>query len=299
MKSSLAGLLLILCACASWGAQAADPAQPDAALVAQSMADFDRNVALGAPLTIRPGTPAELDQLRILSQRGLDAARKAVEQRSDSAEAQYALGSWILYGYRVVQVDRLSFDPQGRVMTLTAQEVIQGPSGSPEEGLSALKRSVELAPENKDYLVDYAAALADYDRATEATGILKGIWNAAEGYSRDQKLRAGLLLSVISEGSGDLQGAREWIYMALSLDPLAGEAVEQLRYLDRLQVAENQAAIESVREFYEQPSLEGVPEEEEAFEAEPQSGAEESAAEAEDWSEFDTGNEEGVEEGNL
>jgi hypothetical protein len=54
---------------------------------------------------------------------------------------------------------------------------------------------------------------------------------------------AGLLLSDISAAQGDLSGARQWIYTALSLDPTAAGAVERLRLLDAAQAAEAAEAL--------------------------------------------------------
>ncbi len=199
---------------------------------AQSMGDLDRNAALGAVLVMRPGTRAELDELRLLADRGEKLARQAVASSPDSADAQYALGSWLLYGYKPVESDQISFDAQGNARTEQATRVVQGLKDDPTEGLAALKQASDLAPTNTGYLLDYAAALMDYDRADDAEGILEQIWAGKAGLAVQHRIRAGMLLSAIAENSGDLDGAREWIYSALSLDPLVAPAIERLRDLD-------------------------------------------------------------------
>ena len=88
-------------------------------------------------------------------------------------------------------------------------------------------------------------------------------------------MRAGLLLSDVSVAEGNLDGARGWIYTALSLDPVGASAVERLRHLDVAQVAEMLAAA-AAAEAAEQP-------------IEPE-------AEAEEWQEETTGEEIGSEE---
>jgi hypothetical protein len=222
-------VLLAMTACAGSPAMAAG--QPSAA--AQSMSDLERNMALGAVLDMREGTQAEFGELRVLADRGVKQARAAVAADPDSAEAQYALGSWLLYGWRAVEVDRIRFDAQGNAETERVTRVLPGMSDDPEEGLAALNRASELAPGNGQYLLDYAAALMDYDRAEQAEGILTSAWAGQPELPVALKMHAGLLLSAIAEANGDLDGAREWIYSALSLDPLAAPAVERLRELDQ------------------------------------------------------------------
>ena len=214
--------------CAAVPAAAAEQASP----VAQSMTDFARDAALGATLQMREGTEAELGELRILADRGLKLARQAVASHPESAEAQYALGSWLLYGYRAVEADQISFDPQGNAQSERITRVVQGLADDVEEGLAALKKAAELAPSNGEYVVDYAAALMDCDRGDESAGVLKAVWAAQRSLPVEFRMRAGLLLSAIAENSGDLDGAREWVYSALALDPLAAPAVDRLRHID-------------------------------------------------------------------
>ena len=254
MRAVLAVTVLMACACVAW---AGEPAAPGPATIADGMRDFDRNAALGAILETRAGTPAELGELRLLADRGLKAAQDLAARNPESAEAQYLLGSWLLYGYRVVTVDQIAFDATRGARTETVNRIIQGLSDDPQPGLEALKKSTELASNNGDYLLDYGAALLDWDRMFEATGILKGIWAGQPPLSQAQKMRAGILLSGISEAEGDLAAAREWIYAALSLDPAAAEAVEHLRHLDAAQVAQAwdelyEAEEEALEEGYEE-----------------------------------------------
>jgi hypothetical protein len=128
-----------------------------------------------------------------------------------------------------------------------------------DEGLPELKRVTELAPTDGDYFLDYAAALADCDRLPEAQGLLKSAWGGAPALSQEQKMYAGLLLSDISAAEGDLSGARQWIYTALSLDPTAAGAVERLRLLD---VAQAQEAAEALLAAAEEAVSEEYGEEE-------------------------------------
>jgi hypothetical protein len=195
----------------------------------------------------------------VLADRGVKQAREAVAAHPDSADARYALGSWLLYGYRVADVDQISFDAQGNAQTERVMRVVQGMSDDPQEGLDALKQASELAPTNGQYLLDYAAALVDYDRADQAEGILKGVWAGQPDLPVESRMRAGVLLSSLAEADGDLNGAREWIYSALSLDPLAAPAVERLREIDAAALAAALAppapAAEAGGETEEQPEL--------------------------------------------
>jgi len=254
MRVALVLTVLTACSCVAW---AGEQAALGPAAIAHGMRDFERNAALGAVLETRPGTPVELGELRLLADRGLKAAQELVDKHPDSADAQYLLGSWLLYGYRVVTVEQIAFDPTMGARTETVNRIIQGLADDPQPGLDALKKSTELTPNNGDYLLDYGAALSDWDRTFEAAGILKGIWAGQPPLSQQQKMRAGLLLSGISEAQGDLAGAREWIYSALSLDPSAAEAVECLRHLDAAQAAEAweeyyEAEEEALEEGYEE-----------------------------------------------
>jgi hypothetical protein len=227
-------LVLALMAGVSWGAEAA---QQDTSLAEQAMADFDRNIALGAVLEVRPGTRTELDQLRLLADRGLERARDMVAQGPESAEAHYLLASWLLYGYTVVEVEKITFDSQGGARSEVVSQVVQGLADDPEEGLQALRKAAELAPESGDYLLDLAAALFDFGQAFEAQGILKGIWAGEPELDSEHKMQAALLLSSIAETEGDIPDAREWIYAALSLDPVVAPAIEHLRRLDAAEAA--------------------------------------------------------------
>lgn len=239
MRAIAAVVLLVSTACVCLGAE---PADPESSQIEQGMRDFDRNVELGAILDVRSGTRGELDELRLLADRGLKQARDLVAQHPDSADAHYLLGSWLLYAYRVVEVEQITFDPRTGPKSETASRASQGLTTDPDEGLKVLQRATELAPKNGDYLLDYAAALADYDKTYEAQGILKAIWAGQPDRTPEHRMRAALLLATIAEAAGDIAGAREWIYSSLSLHPIAATALEQLRRLDAAEAAAAEAA---------------------------------------------------------
>jgi len=244
MKTIWIAVLLTVCACAAF---AADPAQTPAPAspFEQGMADFDRNTTLGAMLEARPATDAELGELRVLSDRGLKQARALVQQDPNSADAQYLLGSWLIYGYRVVPVDEITFDGSGASGTRTTNRIILGLKDDPAEGLAALKKATALAPNNGDYLLDYAAALGDTGRIDEARGVLKGVWAGTPQLSIPQTMRAGFLLANAADAQGDLSAAREWVYSALALDADTAMGVELLRDLDAAVAADWNAALDA------------------------------------------------------
>ena len=132
MRAVLAVTVLMACACVAW---AGEPAAPGPAAIAAGMRDFERNVALGAILETRAGTSAELGELRLLADRGLKAAQDLAAKNPESADAQYLLGSWLLYGYRVVTVDQIAFDATRGARTETVNRIIQGLSDDPQPGL--------------------------------------------------------------------------------------------------------------------------------------------------------------------
>lgn len=222
---------------------AAEPTAKTAADLSKGMRDLERNVALGTALTMRDGLPAEYDEVSQLAEQGLAAAREAVAKQPGSAEAHYLLGSWLLYAYRVVEVRRLTSDPLGGERAETVRTVAMGLSDTPDEGLAELVRATELAPENGQYLLDYAAALVDCEFPADAMGILKRAWTGEPKLSQEQRMQAGLLLSDVYVYQGEAQQAREWVYVALSLDPTTARAVERLRHLDAAQAAEAEAAL--------------------------------------------------------
>ena len=275
MKTACWTMGFVLCVSAAFAAQTDAQQQPDT--LAQCIEDFEHNAALGGPLTMRDGKPAELREVADLAERGVKLARQAVAQDLDSPQAHYWLGSWLLYGYGVTEVEQISFDPEGGARTETVSQVIQGLIGTPDEGLAELARAVELAPKEEKgaYVLDHATALLDYDRMFDAAGLLKAAWAGDPPLTQEQKMRAGLLLSDVSAGGGNLDGARGWIYTALSLDPIGASAVERLRHLDVAQIAEMLAAA-AAAETAEQP-------------IEPE-------AEAEEWQQETTGEETGSEE---
>jgi len=258
MRAALVVLALVLSTSMVWAGETAAPAQSGASF-AQGMKDFERNTALGAVLATRPGTPAELAETKVLADRGLKAAQELVAKDPNSAEAQYLLGSWLLYGYRVIEVQQISYDPAGGMRTETVSRAVMGLTNDPGEGLAALKRAADLAPNNGEYLLDYAAALGDTGQLDQARGVLKAIWAGQPAVSLEQKMRAGFLLSGVAEAEGDYGNAREWIYSALSLSPASAEAVERLRHLDAEETAAQEAAWAAEQAAPEE--IEGEPQE--------------------------------------
>lgn len=234
--SCWAAMLILVCCFVSWGAE------PEAAKSLtpreQGEADFEQNVALGAALTMRAGLPGEMEGLSQLSARGLKAARDAVAAQPEAAEAHYLLGSWLLYGYWVVQMQRITIDSQGGTVTETVPGVVQGSADSAEEGLESLRRATELAPSNGRYLLDYAVALADYARPTEAMLVLKAVWAGQPELTPENRMEAGLILSDIYAAEGRLAEGREWVYDALSVKLENAGAVHRLRRLDSAQAEE-------------------------------------------------------------
>ena len=269
-------------------AVAAAPAAQTAADLSGPMRDFERNIALGAALTMRAGPPAEFQEVQQLAERGLAAARQAVAKQPGSADAQYLLGSWLLYGYQVIEVRRITSDPVGGERTEVEPRVVLGLSDTPDEGLAALLRAVELAPKNGQYLLDYATALMDCDRVSQALPVLKKAWAGAPELKPAEKMLAGLLLSDAYAYEGQLDQAREWVYAALSLDPAAAKAIERLRHLDAAQAATVAAALADAAEAARAEAyaeVYGVEEEEEAYPAEGEQPAE-------DWTEGESGQQE-------
>jgi len=226
-------LLVLLGACAAWSA--APPTPAAAPVPATVMKDLERNAALGEALTHRQGSADELALVQTLADRGLQGARALVAENPNSAEAQYLLGSWLLYGYRVIEREDVSFDTSGGEHREKTRPVVRGLSDSPNDGLAALQSAHTLTPENGRYFVDYGAALYDYDLPDEAMSVLKKVWLSALKLTPQDKLRTALLMSDLLADQGEVSGAREWVYRALLLDPKNAELVPRLRRLDRLQ----------------------------------------------------------------
>jgi len=257
-------VLLLLCVWFCWSAETATGPAID---LTEQMREFERNTSLGAALSMRRGTPDEYEEVRTLAERGLEAAREAVAAHPDRPEAHYLLGSWLLYGYRVVEAQIITSDPVRGGTTQTVSRVAQGPADTSEEGLAAFLKVTELAPARGDYLLDYAAALGDYERPVAAIGILKKAWAGEEPLTPEEKVQAGLLLSDAYAILAQLDAAREWVYAALALEPAGARAVTRLRYLDAADAAA--AAEAAAEEVYEE----------------------------EEWQESEQGYEEGYEEG--
>jgi hypothetical protein len=263
-------------------AVAAAPAAQTAADLSVPMRDFERNATLGAALTMRAGLPAEFEEVQQLAERGLAAARQAVARQPGSPEAQYLLGSWLLYGYQVIEVRRITSDPVGGERTEIEPRAVLGLSDTPDEGLAALLRAAELAPKDGQYVLDYATALMDCDRVSQALPVLKKAWAGEPELKPAERMLAGLLLSDAYAYEGQLEQAREWVYAALSLDPAAAKAIERLRHLDAAQAAVVEAALDEAAEAARAEAFAEVygVEEEEAYVEEGEAEQQE-----EDWSE--------------
>ena len=226
-------VLVVLCAGVAWGATPVTPTP--VATPATAMKDLERNMALGAALTHRDGSADELGLVQKLADRGLAAARELVAADPKSAEAQYVLGSWLLYGYHVVESESVFFDTAGGEHTEKVSLVAQGLVDSDTEGLRALELAHILAPENGRYFVDYGAALYDCDRPEAAMSVLKKVWVSTVKLAPQDKLRTALLMSDLLADQGEIADAREWVYRALTLEGKNQDIVARLRQLDRLQ----------------------------------------------------------------
>lgn len=264
------GVLLLVAT--GWCAQTAVSAGTAGDL--PGMQAFERNTRLGEELTRREGTAAELDEVQKLSESGLRAARELVATKPASAEAQYMLGSWLLYAYEVAEVEDVYIDEAGMEQTRQVRGVRQGLAADLREGLEALRRAMELAPTRGQYALDYAAALIDMDRPVEAMGVLKTAWAGQPPLTAAERMRAGLMLSDSYLMQQRLAAARDWLYAALEVSAENAEAVRRLRWLDAETARAGEAAAE-----------------------EPET--EEMAPEAEEWEtpeEYDPGAEESPEE---
>jgi len=258
MRCQFALVMLAVCTVAlplaAGGAQtpAAQPAAPTPAVSSEWQQKLERNATLGSALSQRSGTEAELDELAALAAEGLKAAREEVAAHPDSAEAHYRLGSWLVYGYRVVRVQATTYDPVGGEQTATSRQVRPGLADEPEEGLTALKQASLLAPERADYLIDYGAALLDAGQPDQGAIILKSAWAGKLTLDADQRQRVGMLLSDIWVAQGNPAEAREWAYRALAAHGGAEPALERLRRLDELAVT---VAAERARQVAEHPAV--------------------------------------------
>jgi hypothetical protein len=242
--------VFVLAMWASAAAAAQTPATGSAtgskATLEQGTRDFERNAALGAALNKRAGTPAEMRELQTLAERGLKAARESASNNPDSAEASYLLGSWLIYGYRVVRTRQVTVSATSGATSEVAERVVQGMHEDCQEGLDALQRAATLDPKRGQYAVDYGAALLDCGQEREATGFLKTAWADNHNLTAPERMRVGLLLSDISERQGDLAGAREWVYSALGALPENAVVVQYLQSLDaELPKVEAEAAAEA------------------------------------------------------
>lgn len=221
--------LVVLWACCGWAE--AGPAGPSAA-VAQGMQQYERNAALGEALSLRLGKPEELTELQALAERGLAKAWELVTDYPESAEASYLLGTWLVYGYRVVEETRTTVDAEGVEHAATVQTVVLGLSDDCEEGLEALKRASVLDPAGGKYVVDYCAALFDCGLGPEALDPLKAAWFGQPPLTLDEKTQAGILVSKIYLAERKPKEARDWAYSALAARPENVPAMQRLRQLD-------------------------------------------------------------------
>ncbi len=260
--------------------------------VAASMKDLERNAALGAALTQREASPGELDLVQKLADRGVATAQKLVQTRPQSPEGHYLLGSWLLYGYRVVTTDRLELDEEGEERHTQVKVAVLGLRDNPSEGLEALGRARQLAPRTARYVVDYGAALVDCDQPAEAMSVLKSVWSEALELTAAERLQVAMLMSDAHVARGELSDARAWLYRAIAEQPQNAPLVTRLKDLD---VRQAEAAAEAAEEGAEAtegestaPDEEAAPEEEMAPAADgqaeegaaPEQGAEEPEGEA-------------------
>ena len=274
MKLALWTILAVLLALPlAWAAATATaPAPPGpAAALAENERDFERNTALGPALTMRPATPAELQQLQGLAERGLRAAEELVAQYPDNAQAQYLLGSWLLYAYGVKEVRKVVVTGDTAASS-TSTEVVQGLQDDVGPGLAALKRATDLEPENGRYLIDYGAALFDCDRVTEAMAYLKSAWASKPELTPAEKLEIALLLSRLYETQGRMDDAREWVYSGLTANPANAMVVEHLRWLDKALPEAEAEAERAAQEEAARAEMEATAAEEEEAAPEPGEG---------------------------
>ncbi|MGD0114056.1 MAG: hypothetical protein ABSD48_19540 [Armatimonadota bacterium] len=201
------------------------------------MQQFEKNTALGADLEGRVGTDEEYSQVQTLADSGLAAARNLVAANPQSAEAQYMLGSWLIYGYRVVTTQETTTDAAGEAHASKFRKVVQGLSDDSTEGLNALKKAMELAPGNAAYALDYTAALLDMGQPEQMIVVLEGAWNGNPPLDQQQQARAGLLLADAYFAQGRISDAREWLYSTLLLNPENADIVRRLRTLDAQEAA--------------------------------------------------------------
>jgi tetratricopeptide (TPR) repeat protein len=201
------------------------------------MEQFQKNTALGADLENRAGTNEEYAQVQALADRGLAAARNSVANSPRSAQAQYMLGSWLTYGYRLVTSQEMVTDAAGKAHATTIRAVAPGLSDDPSEGLEALRMAAQLAPSNATYALEYGAALLDMGQPEEAIVVLTAAWNGKPKLSQQQKARAGLLLADSYYMEGRIWDAREWLYSTLLLNPGNATPVMRLRELDAEEAA--------------------------------------------------------------
>jgi len=199
---------------------------------AANLADFERNLSLGQRLTASGGSDQEYDELQKLAEHGLKVARELAARSPAGAEAEYLLGSWLIYGYRIVVAEHTLLDEAGQSRVTRVKTVVQGLSDDPAEGLEALRRAAELAPQEAHYTIDYAAALHDTGNPLEAVGILLTAWSGKPQLSALEKMRVGLLLSDAYAAEERFPEARQWLYSTLLLNPDNAEIVSRLRMLD-------------------------------------------------------------------
>lgn len=208
MMRATRGMVFVVCFFgATWGTALASGVS--APTPETSMKDLERNVALGEALALRQGSADELKLVQKLADQGLRVARGLVAKKPSSAEAQYLLGSWLLYGYQVVESESVFFDAYGEEHREKMSVTAQGLSDNPTDGLKALQAAHVLAPQNGRYFVDYGAALYDWGRPDEAMSALKKAWVSAVEFTPQEKGRIALLMSDLLADQGEAPQARE------------------------------------------------------------------------------------------
>jgi len=236
-------MVVVLLIAVETGARAGGaPAAWPAGGPSRDLSEYQRNLTLGSELAERQGTAEELASLQALADRGVKIAREAVRRDPKSPEAQAQLSNWLLYGYRVIQADRITYDRNGEEHVDKVPRVVQGLSGDQSEGLSAAKRAQELAPRSGRFLVDYGAALLHCGQGLRASAVLKRTWVGDVQTSSHDKIRAAMLISDADGDRGDLLGARGWLYRALAENRDNTGIVARLRDLDRRQSEATRAA---------------------------------------------------------
>ena len=237
--SELIAAVALLCTTTGWAAKTNTPGSHPTTAMAPlpAMQDFTENTALGAELETRAGTEAEYSRVQKLADRGLRVARDLVAANRQNAAAQYMLGSWLIYGYRVVTTQETTTEAAGETHSIQSRTVVVGMGDDPTEGLTALKIASDLAPANAQYALDYAAALLDTGQSGQALAVLQAAWGGKPALNLQEKARAGMLLSDAYAARDRIPDARKWLYATLLLNADNTEVVNRLPALDTAMAA--------------------------------------------------------------